>query len=204
MSSFVHHPLMEVPPDELRPTQVTVGRDEVDAKRRLWHGLGKRKRKDLLASHWFPGVLGPKGKVHIVDHHHLGLALFEEGVERVSVMVQRDFSWLKPLVFWRTMEFYRWAHPYDAHGERTGYDAIPRRLDQLVDDPYRTLAERVRLSGGCAKDATPYAEFLWADFYRAHLKLSSGKVGASQVRRALALAHGHEAAYLPGWSGSIE
>jgi hypothetical protein len=101
------------------------------------------------------------------------------------------------------MEFYRWAHPYDAHGNRTAYEAIPHRLDALVDDPYRTLAERVRMAGGCAKDATPYAEFLWADFYRSRVELPSGKVSPRQVRRALGLAHEHEAAYLPGWSGEI-
>jgi hypothetical protein len=200
----VRHPLLSIAPEKLRPTQITVGKAEVAAKCDLWRGLGKKKRKELLAAHWFPGVIGPKGKIYIVDHHHLGLAMLEEGVKEVPVMVQRNFSWLEPEVFWRTMEFNRWAHPYDQHGVRTGYDAIPGNLAGMVDDPYRTLAERVRVAGGCAKDATPYAEFLWADFYRRHLTLPDGKATAKLLREALVLAHGHEAAYLPGWSGTIE
>lgn len=202
--SGVHHPLLTIAPAKLRPTQLTVGKAEVAAKRAEWKKLGKKKRRELLDSHWFPGVLGPKQHVYIVDHHHLGLALMEEGVKSVPVMIQRDFSWLEPEVFWRTMEFSRWAHPYDQHGTRTGYTAIPGSLTDMADDPYRTLAARVRVAGGCAKDATPYAEFLWADFYRRHLKLPGGKVSAKVMQQALLLAHSHDTAYLPGWSGTIE
>ncbi|MBW8808245.1 MAG: chromosome partitioning protein ParB [Lysobacter sp.] len=199
------HPILSVAPERLHPTQLTVGRAEVAAKRAQWHALGGKKRKALIASHWFPGVLGPQGAVYIVDHHHFGLAMLLEGVERVPVIVQRDFSWLAPDTFWRTMEFNRWAHPYDDRGQRTDYAAIPSRLSELRDDPYRTLAARVREAGGCAKDATPYAEFLWADFFRARLKPAAvAKGGDKLLQRALLLAHGHDAGYLPGWSGLIE
>lgn len=204
MPSVLHHPLLSIAPAKLRPTQLTVGKAEVAAKRAQWKELGKKKRKELLESHWFPGVLGPKHQVYIVDHHHLGLALLEERVKSVPVMIQRDFSWLEPAVFWRTMEFNRWAHPYDRHGTRTDYTAIPGSLAEMADDPYRTLAARVRMAGGCAKDAEPYAEFLWADFYRRHLKLPGDKISAKALQRALLLAHSHDTAYLPGWSGTIE
>ena len=199
----VRHPLLSVAPDKLRPTQVTVGKAEVTQKRDIWSGLGKKKRKELIDAHWFPGVLGPKNKVYIVDHHHLGLALLEEGVKSVPVMVQRDFSWLEPDVFWRTMEFNRWAHPYDQRGQRIGYEAMPASLERLVDDPYRTLAARLREAGGYAKDATPYAEFLWADFYRRRVKLAGGKISKRVLDEALLHAHTHDAAYLPGWTGVI-
>lgn len=204
MSLHAHHPTLSIAPAELRPTQITIGKAEVAAKRAEWKKLGKKRRKELLASHWFPGVLGPKQQVYIVDHHHLGLALLEENVKSVPVMIQRDFSWLEPEVFWRTMEFYRWAHPYDQYGTRVAYTAIPGSLAEMVDDPYCTLAERVRVAGGCAKDALPYAEFLWADFYRRRLPPLKGKIGARTVQRALLVAHGHAAAYLPGWSGMVE
>lgn len=202
--TVAHHPLLSVAPAKLRPTQLSVGKAEVAAKRQAWKRLDKKKRKELLASHWFPGVLGPKGKVYIVDHHHLGLALLEEQVESVPVMVQRDFSWLEPNVFWRTMEFNRWAHPYNEHGQRMDYEAFPTSLASLRDDPYRTLAARVREAGGYSKDTTPYAEFLWADFLRHRLKLENRKPGANALKLALDLAHTHDAAYLPGWSGLIE
>jgi hypothetical protein len=204
MPSGLHHPLLSIAPSKLRPTQLTVGKAEVAAKRAEWERLGRKKRKELLEAHWFPGVLGPKQRVYIVDHHHLGLALLDEGVKSVPVMIQRDFSWLELPVFWHTMEFNRWAHPYDQHGNRTTYDAIPASLGEMADDSYRTLAARVRMAGGYAKDAIPYAEFLWADFYRRRLKLPGGKISAKLLQQALMFAHSHETAYLPGWSGAIE
>lgn len=204
MSTGVRHPLLSIAPGKLRPTQMTVGKAEVAEKRVQWEKLGKKKRKELLSQHWFPGVLGPKNQVYIVDHHHLGLALYEEGVKSVPVMIQRDFSWLEPAVFWHTMEFNRWAHPYNEHGQRQEFDAIPRGLTGMADDPFRTLAARVRMAGGYSKDATPYSEFLWADFLRRHMKLKNGRATAKQFQDALLLAHSHETAYLPGWSGHIQ
>lgn len=65
----------------------------------------------------------------------------------------------------------------------------------------------MRKAGGYAKDASPYAEFLWADFYRplfrkADLR-SSGGLGLpeSAVVEAVALARSVKAQFLPGWSG---
>lgn len=198
-----HHPLQPVAPAELRPTQLTVGYAEVAAKRAEWEQLGKKQRKELLRRHWFPGVLGPKRRCYIVDHHHLGLALLEEGVDSVPVMLLRDFSYLPPERFWRAMEFYHWAHPYDAKNRRRDYDAFPRSLADLQDDPYRSLAARLEQAGGYAKDAAPYAEFMWAGFLREHFKLhKGGQPSPELVAEALALAHGREASYLPGWSGT--
>lgn len=197
-----NYPQLQVAPADLHPTQLTVGYAEVTAKRAQWEQLARKKRRELLSQHWFPGVLGPQHKVYIIDRHHLGLALLEEKVESVPVMLQRDFSWLEPAVFWRTMEFNGWAHPYDKHGHRCSYDAFPARLTELADDPYRTLAGRVREAGGFAKDATPYAEFLWADYLRSQLPLKNAQPGKRALKNALALAHTFEASYLPGWSGA--
>jgi hypothetical protein len=169
MSASEHHHLIEVDIDALRPTQVTAGFAEIAHKRAEWARLAKKARRNLLESHWFPSVLGPRGRYHIVDHHHLGLALIQEGVQRVRVMVLADLSYLGIATFWRVMEHHDWAYPFDQTGERCGFDAIPKRIAQLVDDPYRSLAGFLRGAGGYAKDASPFAEFLWADYLRQHI-----------------------------------
>ena len=122
-----HNHFVEVELDRLRPTQITVGRAEVEVKRAEWQRLGRKEKNVQLARNWFPSVLGPKGKYYIVDHHHLGLSLHEEGVDSAWVMVLRDFSMLDAERFWRVMEFHQWAHPYDHKGQRRGYAAIPDR-----------------------------------------------------------------------------
>ena len=197
-----HHHLIDTDLSKLRPTQMTAGFAEVAQKRAEWASLAKKARRDLLASHWFPAVLGPRSRYHIVDHHHLGLALLQEGVERVRVMVLADLSYLSPAIFWRVMEQRNWAHPFDQAGERCSFDAIPKRIPQLVDDSYRSLAGFLRGAGGYAKDTSPFAEFLWADYLRQHITLEQiSKSMEIAVREALGLAKSPLARYLPGWSG---
>ncbi|RKP55748.1 chromosome partitioning protein ParB [Pararobbsia silviterrae] len=191
--------------DELRPTQMTVGYREVAKKHEHWQTLGAKARDSSVASHWFPAILGPKARYYIVDHHHLGLAWLECAVETVNVTVLKDLSWLDPTIFWRMMEHNQWVHPFDAQGNRRDYEALPERLTDLVDDPFRSLAGELRVAGGYAKDATPFSEFLWADYLRQ-------KMTAKQIKRdfdaalkdALDHAHAQEARYLPGWCGTIE
>jgi len=204
MSHDLHaHKLQRVHLSEVRPTQFTVGEDEVRRKRREWAGEGRRERKRLLAEHIFPAVRGPRLRPYIVDHHHFGLALLREGVEEVSLAILDDLSWLETDTFWRVMEFRAWTHPYDARGQRREYREMPRRLDQLEDDPYRSLAARVRDAGGYAKSLAPFAEFQWADYFRAHVSARRLRSpGPALLRHAVALARAAEARYLPGWAGT--
>ena len=196
--------LITVKLDELRPTQITVGFREVNAKRAHWQALDKKGRAAAIDSHWFPAVLGPKSRYYVVDHHHLGRAWLEESVESVRVTVLKDLSWLEPTIFWRMMEHNQWVHPFDAAGERCEFEQLPKQLLGLADDPYRSLAGELRTSGGYAKDITPFSEFLWADYLRR-------KVSETRLRKdfdtaladALSHAHDPEARYLPGWSGVV-
>jgi len=197
--------LITVRLDRMRPTQVTVGYREVQAKRRHWESLGKKERKETISTHWFPAVLGPGNEYYIVDHHHLGLALMEEGVSEARVMLLKNLSWLDTTIFWRMMEHSQWVHPYGVDGERCAYSRLPRSLTRLKDDPYRSLAGEMRTAGGFAKDATPFSEFLWADYLRPRIKPAAiRKDFELALRKALDMAHGQDARYLPGWSGEVQ
>ena len=202
MQPAAHHHFIDAKLLDLHPTQMTAGFAEVALKRREWAGLSRKERKALLASHWFPAVLGPRGRSYIVDHHHLGLALLEEGVERVKLMVLEDLSYLAPTIFWRVMEQRNWVHPFDASGKRQPCTLIPARIPDLADDPHRSLAGMLRSAGGFAKDASPFAEFLWADYLRPHISRSQiRRTLDAALREAQGLAKSPLARYLPGWSG---
>lgn len=203
---MVHAPhnslLVRTPLARLRPTQLTVGFVEVELKAQHWAELSKKQRKIAIEQHVFPAVLGPGREFFIVDHHHLGIALLDEGVKEVFVNVLDDLSFLKPPVFWRTMEFRSWSHPYDHRGDRRDYKDMPRRLTQLEDDPYRSLAGLVRAAGGFAKDQSPFVEFLWADFFRPRVAARMIKKDPQRAtHEGLRHAQSHDARYLPGWSG---
>jgi hypothetical protein len=196
--------LITVQLEDLRPTQFTVGFREVHAKRAHWASLDKKGRAAAIDSHWFPAVLGPKGRHYVVDHHHLGLAWLHEGVPSARVTVIKDLSWLEPVLFWRMMEHNQWVHPFDAAGERRDFADLPKQLTGLVDDPYRSLAGELRTAGGFAKDTTPFSEFLWADYLRMRVSAASLRKDFDKaLADALTHAHDPDARYLPGWSGVV-
>ena len=137
-------------------------------------------------------------------HHHLGLALLEEGVSQSFVLLLKDLSLLDKDEFWTVMDHHHWLHLYDAKGRRRTVADLPKALDQLTDDPYRSLAGEVRHAGDFPKDETPFAELLWADFFRRRISVATLRRDPdAELQHALALCHSSEASHLPGWSGAL-
>jgi hypothetical protein len=190
----------------LRPTQLTVGMREVDAKRDRWREIGTKKKRGsaFLGKHMIPVVEGPKERHYIIDHHHLARALHEEGVKNVLVTVVANLSRLEPDAFWFVMDNRSWVHPFDDRGRRRPHGDLPKSVADLVDDPFRSLAGELRRSGGFAKDTTPFSEFLWADFFRRRIKRKLVEDDFDHaIEIALQLAKSEEADFLPGWCGPV-
>ena len=196
--------LNPIPLTELRPTQITVGFREVAEKRQQWRERSDDKGGEFLGKHMVPVVAGPKGRLYVIDHHHLARALQEEGVEHVLVNIVLDLRRLERDAFWVIMDCRGWCHPYDADGKRCDFDAIPSALEDMVDDPFRSLAGELRRAGGFAKDTTPFSEFQWADLLRRRIKRRLvEKDFTATLELALKLARSEDASYLPGWCGPI-
>ena len=202
---MVREPIFKSTPlEELRPTQITVGMREVEEKRLRWRQKHGAKAGEFLASHMIPVVLGPKQRRYVLDHHHLARALHEEGVKSVATSVIVDLSRLDLDAFWIVLDNRAWMHPFDEHGKRRSYDKIPDSIEELVDDPYRSLAGELRRAGGFAKDTTPFSEFLWADFLRRRItRKDIEKHFNDALDKALKLAKSGDADYLPGWCGPV-
>jgi hypothetical protein len=196
--------LNPVPIDHLRPTQMTVGFREVEEKRRQWREQAESKKPIFLGEHMVPVILGPKGKPYVIDHHHLARALHDEGVKSVLTTVVADLSAISKDSFWVVVDNRGWCHPYDAHGERRGFDDIPATIGDMADDPFRSLAGELRRAGGYAKDTTPFSEFIWADFLRRRIKKKAVENDfEAAIKHALELAKSKDANYLPGWCGPV-
>ena len=194
----VLHP---IPIMELRPTQITVGMREVEAKRKAFREKGA-KSGTFLGNHMIPVALGPKKRPYILDHHHLALSLHLEGVEHVLISVVADLSSLDKETFWFVLAHKNWMHIYDATGKLRTHNDIPKTVTGMQDDPYRSLAGELRQHGGYAKDTAFYSEFLWADYLRRTIKakLVADDFGQA-LKSALEVAKDHQASYLPGWCG---
>lgn len=190
---------------ELRPTQITVGMREVKAKRANWRQQsGAKSKARFLGRHLIPVIWGPKERYFVIDHHHLALALHHEGVRQVATTLVADLRALPSSSFWVYLDNRGWLHPFDAKGRRRSYEDIPRRLTDMVDDPYRSLAGELRVHGGYSKETTPFSEFLWADLLRRRISRALVvRDFARALEAALKLARSEEANYLPGWCGPL-
>ena len=187
---------------DLRPTQITVGMREVNAKRKGWREKKGKKSAEFLSKHMIPVILGPNDRHYVIDHHHLARALHEEGVRDVLVTVVANLSMVDRDTFWTVLDNRSWMHPFDDKGHRRGYKDIPKSVTDLVDDPFRSLAGELRRLGGFAKDSTPFSEFLWADFLRRRIKRKLVELDFDRaLTTALKFAKGQDAVYLPGWCG---
>jgi hypothetical protein len=188
--------------DDLRPTQMTVGLREVEAKRQQWRKAGEDKQADILGNHMVPVIQGPRDRYFVIDHHHLCRALHEAGQTEVEITVVANLARLEKEAF---MDNRGWLHPYDAEGKRRGWEDLPKRIADMADDPYRSLAGALRRAGGFAKDTTPFAEFLWADFLRRRIKPTRiAKHFEKALDDAVTLAKSKDADFLPGWCGPVD
>ena len=186
----------------LRPTQLTVGMLQVKHKRERLRAFEKRPAElvDFILEHPIRVVLGPSGRAYVIDHHHLALALIKENFETAPMEIEDDFSILSPKSFWKKMQAENFVHLVDARGRQEDLTALPKSLKKLRDDPYRSLAGFVREAGGFLKVQTPFAEFLWADYYRERIrKKLLRKNFHKALRDAISTASHKDASGLPGY-----
>lgn len=172
--------LIEAKPEDLCPTQLTVGYDEVAFKRENWKALNSEEKSRFLAGHPFPAVAGPNHRYYILDGHHLGRAFLEEGVEAVYLCPVEDFSHLDRAKFWQVMEWRNLVYPY-ALGQRCDFEDFPETLRDLADDPFRSLVAKVHRACRYGKDSTPFAEFHAAEFLRSHISFRKLKAYPKKV-----------------------
>jgi hypothetical protein len=206
MSYSIREPSLHATPVlDLRPTQMTLGMNEVALKRKSWKTENPKKLDDFLGHHMVPVIVGPGEQRFLIDHHHLARALHDEGVDSVFVTIVADLHKLAPSDFWNLMDFRGWTHPYDGKGRRRDYADLPKTVRDMEDDPYRSLAGELRNIGGFAKDSTPFSEFVWADFLRRRIKPKEVRKDFSRaLSAALEFAKSADASYLPGWCAPHE
>ncbi len=188
--------------NHLRPTQITVGMIEVHEKKTHLAKISDHhhRLKEFLAEHPIPVVTGPNEKYFVIDHHHLGRALWEVEIDGASLEIVADLSDLDLQDFWREMDRQNWVHPYDEQGHKQLYDLIPHHVKLLRDDPYRSLAAYVRYAGGYDKSQKPFAEFIWADYFRPRISVALlNEDFGKAVERAVELAGHAECAQMPGY-----
>lgn len=207
----LHHPvapgtiLMAIV-DALRPTQITVGAFHVAQKIHVTRRLSERKRAAFLEEHPVHVIIGPAETMYVVDHHHWVKAWHDLGIEQVPVIVRKDLSRLSGPEFWRYMVKHHQVHPYDEHGRRRPLAELPRGVQGMRDDPYRSLEAFAQRAGAYRKVKTAYPDFRWADFFRKEIDgpFDTPHGFAVALAKAVRLAHSDAARDLPGYMGKTK
>lgn len=178
---------------KLRPTQFSIGLEEVDAKVHKLLKMTVRQRKKFQEDKSIPCVLGPGKELFMVDHHHAARACWEVGLKKVNVKVIADFSKMSVAKFWHTMVEKKWVYLYDQFGTFRNFqhDMLPQDVRGLADNPYRSLAWAVKEAGGFAKSEVPFFEFKWANLFREKIEVKLVRNDFDlATRKAIKLAKG--------------
>lgn len=190
---------------DLHPTQLSVGMLEVKRKAKKIADFSSSERDAFLAKNPVPVVIGPSGDSFIIDHHHLSRAVLEAGHKHVYINKVDDYSAMSEVEFWETMKQKGYVYLFDDNDKPITPNQIPNSIQDMKDDPYRSLAGAVRECGGYTKDMTPFAEFKWASFFRTRLKFENSSKGLKKILpQAVELAQGKEAVGLPGYTPSAK
>ncbi len=187
---------------DLHPTQLTLGLSEVRARAKAMRSSSADDLNKLVASKPVPHVIGPHGRIYIIDHHHLCRALLEAGYEQVILGTRlEDWSDLDLKSFWARMEAHSYCWPIDVNGNRRPFSKIPPHVRELTDNPWRTIARSVRGEAYSNED-TPFQEFKWGDYYRSFMTPRLLECDIEMARElAVKLSRNEEAQDLPGYLG---
>ncbi len=221
---------------ELRPTQNAVGMDEVALKANGIKLKKKKKLQEYLYLRPAPVVIG-QGGFYLLDHHHLARALWVAAGEknaadltktnaRVVVKVTENWQFIKSAKrFWKAMNKSDWVYPFDhGGGGPLNVNRLKKNIQDMCNDPYRSLAWYVRKRFGYFKDGSNpiFAEFMWANFFRTRVGLGEqlwdpdsemtldkllleeleSQERAEAIDYAVALARSQQASHLPGFAGA--
>lgn len=193
--------LVELFVDGVFPTQPSLGFRERDRKeaeiREIMQDAEAFNR--YLIERAPPVVRGPLGRYYILDRHHEFGALLKLGVRVAYGHIKHDYSHLSEKEFARKMTDKGYAYLRDINGRRIAFRDLPRRILEMADDPYRSLAGELRRAGGYLKTSILFAEFRWANWLRKLIPLDIvTKDPVFALRLALRYAGGPKAAELPG------
>lgn len=164
---------------KLHPTQYAVGFEQVREKVEKIKDLSRKELDNYLLLHTVPVVKGPDNTYYLIDHHHLCCAAFDSGIDKVHIQIVDDWTSFSSDMFWEKMLESGRVWLFDEVGHQMElHDFVknlPRTINYLKDDPYRSMAGIIRKMGAYEKDWTPFSEFHVANQLRSRINLCNRK-----------------------------
>ena len=187
---------------DLHPTQFGVGLLEVAQTKRELLKKTPAGVQQVVSKKQIAVVIGPDGRLWLVDRHHLSRALWELGIRHAPVHVVGRVEDADR--FWQVMSDSHWAWLFDERGNPRDPTNLPAHIEDLPDFGYRSLAGFARDEQMFDKPGRVYfIEFAWARYFGE--QLGWAEVTAGTLRRRLEDARRvaclPAAASLPGYPG---
>ncbi len=189
--------------NELRPTQISVGFEQVIEKEKKI-SLKKQNLDKYLKRKLVPAIIGPHKQIYIIDHHHLSRAIYNLNLDYIYYKILEDWSKLSENDFWNKMKEHNYIWLYNYEGKIIDLDTfkllLPKYIKDLKNDAFRSLAGIIRHKNGFIKTWTPYSEFIWANFFRnsnLNLEINALNISDSIINQAMLLAKSNAAKDLP-------
>jgi len=122
-------------------------------------------------------VIGDDG-YFILDGHHFSIAVYEADIDDdlryVYATVENNYKSLSTDDFWSKLVDNNYVWLFDQKGFGPISPRIfPTKLDEMLNDPFRALAWMVCDAGGFGKIGAPFEDFVWANFFRSQIPLTS-------------------------------
>lgn len=189
--------------NKLYPTQDSFGSLSISHKvKHIENAWSKGKFNQYLNKKKTPSIIGPHQRIYILDRHHTAIAILKSDIpkEQKNLLIQIIHDWSK----YNMDEFEEKmiSHHYLWIEKNSSFKTLPKSVEDLIDNPYRSLAWKVRKMGGFKKVEKPFLEFYWSDFFRANgiILNSSNEADILKVlSKAMKLARSHKAKDNPGF-----
>jgi hypothetical protein len=197
--------LVEVALVDLQPTQLCVGLAEIRSRQRDFADENPADRRRYLRRKPTPLVRSAAGEVWMVDRHHRLRALLEIDPQATAfgyVALQLEVADRHQVL--EALHQRGWLYLYDGRGlGPQPLTALPRRLTETQDDPFRSLVWKLKREGViAAAPLIPFHEFRWGAWLRSrNLPPFSSVRLEPALPAARALARSEAARHLAGWVG---
>ena len=197
--------LLEVALADLQPTQMCVGLAEIRSRQRDFAQDDPAERRRYLQRKPTPLVRNASGELWMVDRHHRLRALLElDAGASAFGYVALDLPVVDRAEVLAALHQRGWLYLYDGRGlGPLPPTALPRRLTDTHDDPYRSLVWKLKREGMiAAAPLIPFHEFRWGAWLRSRtLPPFSSERLEPALPAARALVRSAAAQHLAGWQG---
>ena len=164
--------------------------------------------KKYLKKNIAPAIIGPDGRFYITDKHHTSYSILNSDIphskKRLYLTILHDWKTLSKSEFESLMVKNNYVWLKDRNYRYRHFSKLPACLKALTDDPYRSLAWKVRKNKGFTKINFSFQEFYWGEFFKQqgiHLESSDEWEIEAVLEDAMKLAKSKAAQHLPGHKG---